>query len=139
VESARSAGEAATVLANDPLGAVVVEGCCPEAGPADVQVTSRSATSVELRVNASAAATTIVIDQSYQSGWVATVDGQPATILPANVLFQSVAVPQGTHVVSLHYRPQSVTVGAGASLAGAFGLLLLVVLAVRFRGKPQSS
>jgi hypothetical protein len=138
VESARTAGEAATVLANDPLGAVVVEGCCPQAGPADVQVTSRSATSVELRVNASAAAT-IVIDQSYQSGWVATVDGQPATILPANVLFQSVAVPQGSHVVSLQYRPQSITVGAGASLAGAFGLLLLVVLAVRFRGKPQSS
>jgi hypothetical protein len=47
-------------------------------------VTNRTADTVELHVDATAPAT-IVLQQSCQSQWVATVDGHPTTIRPANV------------------------------------------------------
>lgn len=134
----RSETDAVRVLAADPLGAVVVEGCCPEAGSAEVEVTNRSANAVELRVTAAIAAT-IVLEQSYQSGWEATVDGVPTTIRPANVLFQSVTVPPGRHTVTFRYRPASVAIGVATSAIGFAGLLLLVVLpiALRRRARPR--
>ncbi len=76
----------------------------------------------------------VVILQSYAPGWQAEVDGHPAPIHPADVKFMAVVVPGGDHVVTLSYRPDSVTRGIGASLAGLAAVLLLGAAAlVRWR------
>ena len=44
----------------------------------------------------------------YYPGWVAEVDGRPARVLRANVLFRGVEVSEGRHVVVFRFEPFSV-------------------------------
>jgi hypothetical protein len=86
---------------------------------------------VELGVEASAPAV-LVLNDAHYSGWSATVDGQPAPILPANVAVRGVLVPAGTHQVTFTYRTPGQRLGAFLSL-GTLGLLGLAVLVERGR------
>ena len=73
----------------------------------------------------------LVLTDAHYPGWLATVDGAPATIHRANFAFRAVSVPAGRHVVRFHYRPTSVMVGAGISLAGLAAIVCLVVFGRR--------
>lgn len=122
-----SAEQAARGMAPDPLGAVYLEGAGSEqAGHATVTVVSRQPGDVQLRVRAAQPAEIVVL-QSYTPGWSATVDGRQTAITPADVLFQAVRVPAGSHQVVLTYRPLSVVVGFGLTGAGLLLMILLIV------------
>jgi hypothetical protein len=41
----------------------------------------------------------------YYPGWVAEIDGQPARVLRANVLFRGVEVSEGRHIVVFRFAP----------------------------------
>jgi hypothetical protein len=56
------------------------------------------------------------IGESYDPGWRATVDGQPAELLRADYLFMALHVPSGKHQVALSYIPPRFWVGAGLSI-----------------------
>jgi hypothetical protein len=58
----------------------------------------------------------LVVTEAYDRGWRATVDGRPAPITVANLLYRGVALPAGRHRVCLRYRPRLVVWGAGATL-----------------------
>jgi membrane protein YfhO len=47
----------------------------------------------------------LVLHEAYYPGWVADVDGRPARILRANVLFRGVEVGEGHHVVTFRFAP----------------------------------
>ncbi len=47
----------------------------------------------------------VVLNDIWQPWWFAEVDGRPAPLLKANVLFRAVAVPPGTHRVRFVFRP----------------------------------
>jgi hypothetical protein len=49
----------------------------------------------------------VVLNDLWHRWWSASVDGQPAQILRANVLFRAVAVPPGRHTVRFVFRPFS--------------------------------
>ena len=128
---------AVTTLAGDPLGPVVVEGRgdVTPAGQATVAVTRRDPGAIDLDVHAAAPATVVVL-QSYTPDWAAQVDGTSTPVRAADVLFQSVVVPAGHHVVTLRYHPTSVTIGlvaSGAGLVGFAGLLAAPWLVARRR------
>ncbi len=83
----------------------------------------------------------LVLTDSYYPGWQATVNGQPAEIEPANLLFRAVELPAGEHRVVFEFRPPSVWVGVGVS-----GLSLLAVVIglaagglLHLRGGPRIS
>lgn len=78
----------------------------------------------------------VVLADAFYPGWKATVDGRSAPILATNHLFRGVAVPAGRHRVRFAYRPRSVAVGAGISLAALTALAGLWVFGVR-RGPPR--
>lgn len=65
---------------------------------------------------------------AYSEGWSATVDGEPAQVLLADLGFMAVPVGPGEHEVVLTYRTPWLAEGAcltAAGLAAAVGLALL--------------
>ena len=57
----------------------------------------------------------VVLNDVWHPWWRASVDGKPAEILKANVLFRAVVVPPGKHVVRFTFHPFA---GAVAELKG---------------------
>ena len=68
----------------------------------------------------------LVLVEAYDPGWRALVDGRPAPVLRANVLFRGVRLAAGRHRVRFEYRPRSAGLGLGLSLAGAVAVAGLV-------------
>jgi hypothetical protein len=68
------------------------------------EIVSYGAERVEIRVDAGAEGYVILTD-AYYPGWVATLDGQPATIYRADAMFRAVKVPAGESTVIFEYRP----------------------------------
>jgi uncharacterized membrane protein YfhO len=73
----------------------------------------------------------LVLSQTFHPGWAATIDGQPAPILSANVAFQAIEVPAGQHNIALRFRPRSFQAGVWISGATLLGLLVVVARRVR--------
>jgi hypothetical protein len=69
--------------------------------------------------------TVCVIPQSFYHCWKASIDGEPAKLLRANVAFQAVALPPGDHSVVLVYRDGMFLLGLWIS-AGTLLLCLLL-------------
>ena len=67
----------------------------------------------------------LVLADTFDPGWSAVVDGQPAPIRPAYVAFRAVYLPQGKHAVVFTYRPAGFD--RGLLLTGT-GILLGFVL-----------
>src|SRR5262249_11448798 len=60
----------------------------------------------------------LVPGDTYDSAWIATADGLPATIARANGLYRAVALPAGRHIVQFTYRPRDLFVGLTFTVAG---------------------
>ena len=61
----------------------------------------------------------IVVRETFDAGWVATVDGKPAAIEPFRGTFLSVPVAAGRHSIALRYAPREVEVALVISLCAA--------------------
>lgn len=61
----------------------------------------------------------LVLADAYYPGWQAELDGHPIAIHPVDLALRGVAVPAGTHTVTMDYRPTSVLLGAMGVPAGA--------------------
>jgi len=62
----------------------------------------------------------VVLVDAWDPSWRATVDGQTADLLRANVAFRAVAVSAGRHHIEMRYRPGTLSWGlviTGAALA----------------------
>jgi hypothetical protein len=99
-----------------PAGSPLIQGSSDAAGVA--RILDRRSDRLSVEVSAGAPGY-LVVAEAYHRGWRATVDGRPATVMPANALFRAVAVPAGRHRVEMVYRPQSVFLGLGISALAA--------------------
>jgi hypothetical protein len=79
-----------------------------------------------VRITAEGPGYLLLTDADYP-GWRATVDGAPAPIVRADLMFRAVVLPAGKHVVEFRYEPLSVRVGLWISgvVWGGLGLLWL--------------
>jgi hypothetical protein len=60
----------------------------------------------------------VVLNDIWQQWWFASIDGNSAPLLKANVLFRAVQVPAGRHTVTFRFEPLR---GAWAQLMERFG------------------
>ena len=86
-----------------------------------VRVTHYAPERVKVAVESSAPGYLVLAD-SWYPGWQATVDGEPAPIYRADLLFRAVAVDAGQHRVVFTFRPASLWIGMSISLVGLIGL-----------------
>ncbi len=66
----------------------------------------------------------VLVRQTYDPDWHATVDGRVVAVLPADYLDQGIPVPPGHHVISLTYHDPWVgwgLLGSGVALALLLG------------------
>lgn len=75
----------------------------------------------------------LVVSNAYYPGWTATVDGQPATIYPADYLLTGIYIPRGKHVVVLQYRSRFLRLGVLLSATAA----VATVAIARLRWAPS--
>ncbi len=128
-----SSGESQTLATLPTLSAggrdAIIEGASastsaptPEAGA--IKVVTDLPGQITLQTQADTARW-LIVDEGYDSGWQANIDGASASIHPANEMFQAVYVPAGAHTVHLVYRPTPFIIGA---LLSALALLTILAL-----------
>lgn len=143
VQPVESAAEAQAAIAQPtfaPRAEAVVEAPIPAAPPAaaqsgeNVAVLDFTAERQSYRVQAVAPGLLVIADAWYP-GWRATVDGQPAEILRANLLYRAIELKPGEHEIVLEYAPPGWRTGVIISAATLFILIsvLLAALAIRLR------
>jgi len=102
-----------------------------------VRIVEERADRVSLEADVSEPSYVVLVD-TFDPGWQATVDGQPRPVLRANVAFRAVEVPAGRHVVSFVYRPKPLLLGAAVSALSAILVGAWVVAERRRRGVTAS-
>ncbi len=88
----------------------------------------RTENAVTLRVSARRESV-LLLDQVYDPGWTADVDGRPVALQRADDVLTALDLPAGTHTVSLVYAPFSFALGGAATL---LGYLILLVSALTY-------
>jgi len=122
----------------DPATSVVLEGGSAIAGlegdqaGGSVSVQRYEPDRIELAVD-SPADSYLVLSDPFYPGWRAELDAGPADILRANYAFRAVAVPAGSHTVTMTFRPGSWYAGLALSLATLASLAVVAVVWIRRR------
>jgi hypothetical protein len=144
VGTARAAdGEAARRVLLDPGFDIRREAVLPDAsfaaGPGFAgtsRVVDMRPDRVRVEVELSEPGLLILVD-TYDPGWKATVDGRPEPLLRTNVAFRGVRVPAGRHVVEQVYRPGTVVYGLWTSGAAALAGLAVALAGHRRGAAPD--
>jgi hypothetical protein len=121
----------------DPATRVVLEGGRPLEGDptgSTVRVERYDPDRIDLAVDSTAGGYLVLSDPFYP-GWQAKVDGRPAEILRANYAFRAVAMPAGSHTVSMAFHPGSWYAGLAISLVTL--LTLAVAAGIWFRRRAR--
>jgi hypothetical protein len=101
----------------------------------DCRLTAFAHARIEAECRASAPALAIFLEQ-FDQGWSATVDGQGATLLRANLTMRAVQLSPGRHQVVLAFAPPGLWAGVIISMVS---LLLLAGLLFWRRRPVQGS
>jgi hypothetical protein len=75
----------------------------------------------------------LVVPDTFDKGWTATVNGKPARLLRANYAFRAIPVPAGPLQVEMRYVPQGFVTGAALTGLAAASCALLVLASRRVR------
>ncbi|MBK9088341.1 MAG: hypothetical protein IPL90_04530 [Holophagales bacterium] len=82
----------------------------------------------------------IAVNQTWDEGWSAFVDGNPDRLLRVDVALSGLAVPPGRHRVALVYSDAWVSAGVVISLTAVLMVLLVLLFALpsvsEVRGRP---
>lgn len=76
----------------------------PPPAEATARITDYTPTEVQISIDTPSPAILVLRDLWYP-GWEAEIDGRPAPVLRADVLFRGVEVPAGKHEIRFVYRP----------------------------------
>lgn len=120
----------------DPRQSVVLAGSGPPTlgGSGSVEVVHSSAEEIVIDVEALSPGA-VVVQRSYLPIWTATLDGEPAEIVVANMHRMAVEVPAGSHRLELSVERGTL---APSFAVSALALLLLALQVRRWRAAGRS-
>jgi hypothetical protein len=122
-----TAGGYAELASLDPAQGSVAEGwtkTVTQQQPSELTVTGYREDFYQIRYSAPTE-TLIRIAVPFASGWIAAVDGIPATVLPVDYALTGVVVPAGQHLLAFQFRSSTFPFGAALSIAAAIGMVVL--------------
>ena len=133
VDSTAAALRSVTAPGFDPASEAVLEsdpGFQPEPGaePGTASAQERSPSSLTIEATASAPSI-VVVRSTYDGGWTATVDGEPADLVPVDGFLQGVPVGPGDHTIELAYEDEALTRGLIAGAVVWIGIVVAFVAA----------
>lgn len=143
----RSAGdEQALAVLRDPafdpaVEVILAEGdeLSAKGGPSPAKIVAYKPERIEVRASLDAPGYLVLTD-AYYPGWTVEVDGQPASLLRADLYFRAVALKAGDHHVVFRFQPVSAYAGLSVSLIAWLGLgLAVAVMAFNIGRKGQVS
>jgi len=116
----------------DPSATVILANA-PTATPATSAITASHPATITLYAPETIQLTadgpgTLLLTDAYYPGWTATIDGVPATIYRADIMFRAVSLPPGSHHIEFRYSPTSVRAGLVVSFLAWLGLGALILL-----------
>jgi hypothetical protein len=112
--------------------------CRRPADPVTVETVVERANAAEYRIAMGQGRGYLLVADSWSPAWTATIDGEPAPILRADLAFRAVALPEGDHVVRFDYRPWSWQWGLPLLSMGAALTLLWWLLSLFGVLRPRS-
>ena len=133
------ARQVAMLKAGVPSDTVVLGSGTPTSATgaaAAVQVTTDANGEVAAQVQAPAAGHLVVADALADRGWSAQVDGRSVPLVSADHAMVAVAVPAGTHTVTLRYDAPGLRTGV---LLSSVGVLLLLADLVPWRRRRRAA
>jgi hypothetical protein len=74
----------------------------------------------------------LAVNQTWDDGWIATIDGRPSRLLRADISLAALVVPAGRHRIALAYRDPSLGISLCVTLLGLIVTASLVVF-----GRPR--
>jgi hypothetical protein len=92
-----------TVLLEEPPICHSRKGLPPDA--ASARILSYSNTEVDVEAHAPPGGGWLVLNDVWHPWWFASLDGEPAEILRANVIFRAVPIPEGRHEIHFVFQP----------------------------------
>jgi len=105
----------------------------PSLVPGDtIYMTSYSPNELKYHVSTSAGGVGVFSEIYFPWGWKATVDGQPAELARVNYVLRAMALPAGSHEVTMRFEPASVRTTASVAYA-CVTLIYLILAAAIFR------
>ncbi len=96
----------------------------PQRSDDQVTVTDYQLNQVSIDVQANSSGL-LVLSDSYYPGWLATLDGQPATIYETDAVFRGVFVPAGSHHIRFQFDPPALKIGFALA---SISLLMAIVI-----------
>jgi hypothetical protein len=135
-----------TAVGFDPNAVVILErdpglgegsGTSGSAGEATYRQLGDQAAVIEVQASRPAI---VLIRNTYDPNWHASVDGRPTKVLSADFVVQGVPVPAGRHVVRVRYDDPTIGYGlAGSAIAIALLLGSAVVFSVQQRRPDRAA
>jgi hypothetical protein len=124
----------------DPARAIILADGAPLAGQGggDAQVMVYTPEKIVVQANTDTSGYLLLTD-AYYPGWLATIDGQPAEILRADVMFRAVRLEPGAHRVQFEYRPATLYWGSRVSAVALLLWLVALIGVVRWRKSGNGS
>lgn len=123
----------------DPLQQIILADGAPlsnEAGNATVTIVDYAPEHITFHITTDTDGYLLVTD-AYYPGWAAQLDGEPAPIHRADLLFRAVFIPAGAHTLAMTYTPTGwiVILLIGGS---AWAILLVGLGYLLYRGRASS-
>lgn len=104
---------------------------------ATIQLLSYAPNKLEYKYSANSPQLAMFSEVYYPVGWKAFIDGKEAEHFRTNYILRGMIVPEGEHIITFQYAPDSYYMGANISRIASGILILLLIVSILWYGRKS--